>query len=148
MFPNSPFRYVAVWIAAVVRKTPNSASFRRVDELCGRAGNCLHKRNDEKGRGTMSKKEGHVAYLVLLQHHEVEMSDSLLRILSHTLHESRVTDNIAHVLIDECIPIPSLRSRTIEKTHDITHFRRFSAALRPKPFFSVCTISTLAYCFR
>ena len=48
MLPNRPFRYVAIRIAAVVRKTPDSASFRRVDELRGRGGKCLHKHNDGK----------------------------------------------------------------------------------------------------
>ena len=54
-------------------------------------------------------------HLVLLQHHEVEMSDTLLRILSHTLHESRVTDNIAYVLIDECVSVNKVEHKERRK---------------------------------
>ena len=33
MFANGPFRDVAVWTAAVIRKAANSASLRGIDEL-------------------------------------------------------------------------------------------------------------------
>ena len=95
MFSHCPLGYVAIGITTVISKSTDAPTLCCIDILiCNHVNGCLvvHQKRVR-------------THLVLLQHHEVEMSDALLRILSHTLHESRVTDNIAYVLIDECVSV-------------------------------------------
>ena len=49
-----------------------------------------------------------IAHLVLLQHHEIEMSNALLGVLSHTLEEGRLADHVTQVFIDEGVPIADI----------------------------------------
>lgn len=71
----SPFRNVAVGVAAVVGKAPDAAVLGCVDEL------------------------------VFLEHHEVKVLDALFSIVAHAFLELFVVDDIANVLVDEGIPI-------------------------------------------
>ena len=45
-----------------------------------------------------------IAHLVFLQHHEVEMSDAFLAVLSHTLEEGRLADHVTQIFVDEGVP--------------------------------------------
>ena len=44
------------------------------------------------------------AHLVSLKHHEIEVSNTLLRILAHSLEKGWLTDNIADILVNERVP--------------------------------------------
>lgn len=94
------------------------------------------------------------AYLVALQHHEVEMSNAFILVLLHPAKEGRVVDDLADIFIDErfsgserkCVSVSTLFSvcASLGKTYVV----REAPARRPNPFFSVLTISTGAYCRR
>ena len=97
---------------------------------------CIRKRT--------SRTKGLISHLILLQHHKVEMLDALFRIFSHTLDKRRIRDDVTNILVNERIPFVMSRSeRTILDT--MTHLAMSSPARSPNPFFSVLTISILAY---
>lgn len=73
--PNRPFSYVTIWVTAMIRKSTDAAILCRVDELWPRT-----------MRGNW-RLDGKLTDLVLLEHHEVEMSYSLLAVLAHALLE-------------------------------------------------------------
>jgi hypothetical protein len=47
--------------------------------------------------------KGHGKHLVFLKHHEVEMPNSFCGVVTHTFLERWPVDDIANVLMDECV---------------------------------------------
>jgi hypothetical protein len=45
--------------------------------------------------------DGRETYFIFLQHHKVEVFDPFFAILTHTLHEGRVANDIADILVNE-----------------------------------------------
>jgi hypothetical protein len=88
MLAYSPFRDIAVGIAAMVGEPTDTTAFGRVDELFPRVSGEL-------------AVEKHNTHLVLLQHHKVEMPDALVGVVSHTLLERSRVNYISNVLVDE-----------------------------------------------
>ena len=76
----------------MIGEAPDAAALRRVDEL---GPSMSDMRPDHRQQAT---------HLVLLQHHEVEVLNALLRVVPHTFLERRRVDHISDVLIDERIP--------------------------------------------
>lgn len=82
----------------MVRKPTDSAFFGGID--------VLHESEDVNSAITI--------YLFFLQHHEIEMLDALVGILRHALHERRLSDDLANVLVDERVTARSERSNMSE----------------------------------
>lgn len=77
-------------------------------------------------------------YLILLQHHEVEVLEAFGGIVAHAFHERRMADHVTYILIDELVPDGRfLVNVNSSKVSTSTHFMIFSSARRPNPFFSV-----------
>ncbi len=92
----------------------------------------------------MSRTKGRFTHLVLLQHHKVEMLDALFRIFPHPLDKRRIRNDVANILVNECIPfVVSMSERTMPVT--MTYLGMSSTARSPNPFFSVLTMSIFAY---
>jgi hypothetical protein len=134
MLSHCPFRDIAVGVATMICESPDATSLCSINVL-------------KNHQWSVEKPKGKETYFVFLQHHEVEVLDSFLRILTHTLHKGRVTDDIADILIDERIPNRYEGFIRFRK-NETSHFERSVPVRRPKPFFSVCTISILAYSLR
>ena len=89
--PNRPFCHITVRVTAVIRESPNATTSGRVDEL----GACK----------PCSFLVQVATYFVFLQHHEVEMPKTLIRIILHAFHERSVVDDITNVLVNERISV-------------------------------------------
>lgn len=114
---DDPLCHIAVWVAAVVREPTNPALLGRVQELKehnrdreeserGGARSALKDRLPGLGmrgnhRPLRLRERGPCANLVFLKHHEVEVPDSAGCVLPHPLHERRLLDDLANVLVDE-----------------------------------------------
>ena len=139
MSPNSPFCDIAIRVAAVVGKASNSAILRSIDELDRESGN-VRKTGAFLERRTRS-------HLVFLQHHEVEMLNSFFCIFTHASLERTRVNNVPDILIYEAISAISDKVSSIFELENQTYLAKSVSALSPYPFFSVKTISILAYCF-
>jgi len=95
----------------------------------------------------VAPKSDELTYLILLQHHEIEVLDSLICVISHSFLEGSWVDDIADVFIDEAIPENRQIKPQTAKNRILTHFKMLSSARRPYPFFSVITMLILAYIF-
>lgn len=80
----------------MIGEAPDAAALRRVDEL-GPSMSDMHP--DHRRQAT---------HLVLLQHHEVEVLDALLRVVAHALLEGRRVDDVPDILVDERVPLDVL----------------------------------------
>lgn len=54
------------------------------------------------------------SYLVFLKHHEVEVTDALFCVLPHSFEEGWLADDVANILVDECIPILSVSADRVD----------------------------------
>lgn len=101
----------------MVGKTTQSSTFSCVDELA----KATRQSDDDKSENNLVD-----THFVLLQHHEVEMTNAFIRVLSHPLGKGRLTDDVAHVFVDKRIPtITSLVrvSSRVEVQHTLeVHF--------------------------
>lgn len=68
----------------------------------------MHHRKDKSGLHTALDEAGQTensfTYLVFLQHHKIEMFDPLFRVFSHPLDKRRIRNDVANILVNECIP--------------------------------------------
>ena len=126
----------------MVGESPDPAFLSRVDELhvaCPFL--ALEKRRAATG-----------TYLVLLEHHKVEVLNPLFPIIPHPFLHGRRTKDIPDVFINKRVPVRETKThvnaRNAVEAGKRTNLDRFSAARSPKPFFSVRTISIGAYCLR
>lgn len=131
---NGPFGNIAIGTTAVISKAPNSTRLCRIDELDGWVRKCRPSRLVE-------------THLVLLQHHEVKVSYAIFRVIPHTFLERNRIDHIADVLVNESVSAQKV-STADELSPVIAYLAKSSSARKPYPFFSVRTISILAYSFR
>ena len=97
--PDGPFGHIAIRIAAVIRKSADTPSLGGIDKL-----EAMAMSSSNKG----SKRSGN-AYFVLLQHHEIKVTDALGRVFAHAFLERRMADNVADVFIHECVPVDRSR---------------------------------------
>jgi hypothetical protein len=104
-----------------------------------------------KTRGRRRGEGGKGTHDVLVQRHKVEMLDPLVRVLLHLPSERLRADDFAEVLVDEGVAVRNCLK--VRRRHEGgskergTNAGRSSNARTPNPFFSVLTISMLAYCF-
>ena len=80
----------------MIGEAPDAAALRRVDEL---GPSMSDMRPDHRQQAT---------HLVLLQHHEVEVLDALLRVVAHALLEGRRVDDVSDILVDERVSLDVL----------------------------------------
>ena len=101
----------------MIRKPADATSLRRINELhrpkkeIELAEYLIKRVTGERGEGKTQRVQRlgaqHVwrTYLVLLQHHKIEMSDALLRVLPHSLSKGRLADNVTNVLVNKRISV-------------------------------------------
>lgn len=91
--------------------------------------------------------ENSATCLLFLQHHEIEVSNTLLCVFAHSLCERRLADYITNILIYEGV---SEEKNENLRESDVrgSYFLMSDTARKPYPFFSVKTTSMSAYARR
>lgn len=88
------------------------------------------------------------AYFFLLQHHEIEMLDAFSGISNHSLAKGLLLHDLANVFVYQCTAAMSAFCSGLDQSGEacLAHAGMSEEARRPKPFFSVRTMSTSPNC--